>query len=224
MLEPFATLISPLLAHPPPGERILVIGAGTMGQLAVAALKGLVPGSRVTVLARHRFQAEQAEELGAERVVLATGGTKYFDELAAHSGGRLLQPILGKRIQIGGFDATVVCAANSAAVDDGLRFTRSGGTVYLVGNVAKLPGVDWTPLWMKALTVRGSVCYDELPHEGAAAGAFVRGMALLNDGWADRLGRLVTDRLPVSDLERALAICFGRGRSRSIKVAFDFRG
>lgn len=224
MLEPFATLVSPLLADPPPGDRVLVIGAGTMGQLAVAALAGLVPGCRITVLARHRFQAERAEELGAERVVLTSAGSRYFDELAAASGGRLLKPILGKRIQIGGFDATVVCAANGPAVEDGLRFVRGGGTVYLVGNVAKLPGVDWTPLWMKGLTVRGSVCYDDLPHEGVAAGAFARALSLLGEGWGDRLAPLVTDALPVRELDRALATCFGRGRSRSIKVAFDFRG
>lgn len=223
MLEPFATLLSPLLAHPPPGERVLVIGAGTMGQLAVAALRALDSGVRVTVLARHRFQAEHAESLGAERIVLTSGGTRYFDELAAAAGGRLLQPILGKRVCVGGFDATVTCAASGAAVDDALRFTRGAGTVYLVGNVARLPGVDWTPAWMKALTVRGSVCYDEPRHGGAAARTFDRGMALLSDGWGDKLAALVTDRLSPVELERALAICFGRGRSRSIKVAFDFR-
>jgi len=223
LLEPFATLLSPLLAHPPPGESVLVVGAGTMGLLAVAATRALAPSARVTLLARHRFQAEHGEELGAAHLVLASAAGRHFDELAALGGTRLLRPILGKRVGVGGFDATIVCASSVAAVEDALRFTRGGGTVYLVGNVAKLPGVDWTPLWMKGLTVKGSVCYDEPRHGGAPQKTFERGLALFAGGWAEKVGRLVTDRLPLRELDRALAICFGRGASRSVKVAFDFR-
>jgi threonine dehydrogenase-like Zn-dependent dehydrogenase len=83
LLEPLATVLSPLASRPPPGEKVLVIGAGTIGLLAVAALRALAPATRVTVLARHAFQAERAEELGADRVVRASRGTDHFDELAA---------------------------------------------------------------------------------------------------------------------------------------------
>ena len=49
---------------------VLVIGAGSIGLLNVAALKALAPSCRVTVLARHSFQAEHAKRLGAERIQL----------------------------------------------------------------------------------------------------------------------------------------------------------
>ena len=48
-------------------------------------------------------------------------------------------------------------------------------------------------------------------------------MARLADGWGERLAALVTHRMAPSELERALAICFDRAGSRSVKVAFDFR-
>jgi threonine dehydrogenase-like Zn-dependent dehydrogenase len=223
LLEPFATALSPLVSHPP-GESVLVVGAGTIGLLAVAALKALAPARRVTVLARHAFQAERAEELGADRIVRASGGSRHFDELAAAGGTRLLVPILGKRVGVGGFDATVVCTGGSSAVDDALRFTRGGGRVILLGNVARLPRVDWTPLWMKELTVQGSICYNGALHGGAAQDTFARGLSLLAGGWGEKLGRLVTHRVPLRELDRALAWSFDRGRSGAIKVAFDMRG
>jgi threonine dehydrogenase-like Zn-dependent dehydrogenase len=135
-----------------------------------------------------------------------------------------MRPILGKRIHVGGFDASMVCAANRAAVDDALRFTRSRGSVYLVANVAKLPGVDWTPLWMKELSVRGSVGYQEPLHDGVPRKTFAKGLSLLTEGWGDKVGALVTHRKPLREFEPALAICFGRERTNAIKVAFDFRG
>jgi threonine dehydrogenase-like Zn-dependent dehydrogenase len=223
LLEPFATVLSPLLSDPPPGESVLVIGAGTIGLLATAALRALAPGRRVTVLARHAFQAERARELGADRVVRARG-SDHFDELAAAGGGRLLVPILGKRVGVGGFDATMVCTGGGSAVEDALRFTRGGGRVVLLGNVARLPGVDWTPLWMKELTVQGSICYNGPLHGGVGEDAFERGLSLLSDGWAGKLGKLVTHRFRLRELPRALAISFGREQSGAVKVAFDLRG
>jgi threonine dehydrogenase-like Zn-dependent dehydrogenase len=66
MTEPFACCVHAVLgAAPQRGQRALVIGAGTMGLLMVAALKALTPDSPVTVLARHPFQARHATHLGA---------------------------------------------------------------------------------------------------------------------------------------------------------------
>jgi threonine dehydrogenase-like Zn-dependent dehydrogenase len=177
LLEPFASVLWPFLSHPPAaGSNLLLVGAGSIGLLAIAALKALVPTVAITVLARHAFQAEEAQRLGADHVIRSRGKDDYFDELARLSNGRLVAPILGKRVQIGGFDDTVVCVGNDSAVDDALRFTRSGGTVHVIGNVSRLRSVDWTPLWMNEITIRGSVCYNARLHEGSGRDAFEVGL------------------------------------------------
>ena len=52
MVEPLACVVAPIVAHPPAeGSRVLVIGAGSMGLLTVAALKALSHVD-VTVLCR----------------------------------------------------------------------------------------------------------------------------------------------------------------------------
>ena len=218
LIEPLACVVAPVLAHPiPEGSRALVIGAGSMGLLTVAALKAFAKVD-VTVLARHRFQAEHSENLGADRVVM-TRDRDYFGELARITGSRLLKPILGPRINVGGFDASFVCVGNDAAVSDGLRFTRSGGTVVMLGNVAKLAKVDWTPVWIKELTVHGSLCYHG--HGAGAQGDFAAAARLVGGPMGARLESLVTHVVPLANARDAVMIALGRSREKAVKVAIQ---
>lgn len=220
LVEPLATVISPLLAHPPaPGARILVIGAGSLGLLTVAALEEMTDAD-VTLLARYNFQAEHGERLGAERIVM-TRGKDYFGALSKISEGRLFSPILGKRIHIGGFDTTIVCVGTDTAVGDALRFTRAGGTVILLGNVSTLKSVDWTPLWLKELTFHGSLCYNSHAHEGATHNAFDVALSLISGGLATKLQPLVSHVFPLQDYREALSTAMGKPSQRAIKVAFS---
>jgi len=221
LTEPLACVVSPLLDHPiPDGARALVIGAGSMGLLALAALKSLAR-VEVTMLCRHAYQAAHAERLGAARIVM-TRGHDYVAELSRVTGGRLFKPILGPRIHVGGFDATMVCVSSDTAVHDALRFTRSGGSILLLGNVARLPRVDWTPLWIKELSVHGSLCYrGHGAHAGAGRSAFETAAALLAGPSGAALEPLVTHVVPLEDAREAVLTAIGRAGRQAIKVVIQ---
>jgi threonine dehydrogenase-like Zn-dependent dehydrogenase len=218
LTEPLACVLAPIHAHTPAsGSRVLVIGAGAMGLLATAALKA-VTHADVTVLARYAYQAGHAENLGADRIVMARNND-YFAELARLTNSRLLKPILGPRINVGGFDTTFVCVGNDAAVNDALRFTRSGGTVILLGNVSKLAKVDWTPVWLKELTIHGSLCYHGSTAHGAGApGDFAAAARLIAEPLRQRLEPLVTHVIPLENARDAIMIAMGRSREKAVKV------
>ena len=215
LIEPLACSVHAVRSDlPAAGERVLVIGAGSIGLLTVAALRALAPDAEITAMARHPFQAREAERLGAARV--APSGRGAIRALAEVSGARLLQPILGPPIAVGGFDRSYVCIAGSSGVEQALRFTRAGGTVSLLGNATRLPGVDWTPVWLKELTLRGSVCYGAHAHGGPDA--FHEAAALIaRDPGA--LSSLVTHVFPLADYRRALSVAWSKSGSGSIKVA-----
>lgn len=220
LTEPLACCVHAVRrARPADGARALVISAGTMGLLQVAALKALVPGIHVTVLARHAFQGDHARRLGADRVVYARGD--YLGELAEAGGTRLLQPILGRPIGIGGFDATYVCIGGTRGVEDAMRFTRQGGHIVLLGNASTLRGLDWTPLWLKELTLAGTLAYGAHGHGGAGVHAFNHAAALI----AERrviVDGLVTHQFAIGDHRQALAAARSRAGSASVKVVFRF--
>jgi threonine dehydrogenase-like Zn-dependent dehydrogenase len=221
LIEPFACSVHAVRANvPPPNARVLVVGAGSIGLLTVAALHALAPGATVTVLARHAFQAAHASRLGASRVVMARGD--YQSTLADAANTRLLQPIIGKRVGVGGFDQTFVCVGTTQAMEDAMCVTRAGGTIVLLGNATMMNGLDWTPLWLKELTVKGSLCYGGRHQHGApASGAFEEAASLVSRGCAP-IGPLLTHTFPIADYREAIATAMGKGETESVKVAFRF--
>ena len=220
LIEPLACSVQAVRANlPPAGARVLVIGSGAIGLVTVAALQALSPAADVTIVARYPFQAEQAARLGAARTVSGRGD--YFEALAEISGARLLKPIIGKRIAVGGFDQVYVCVGGVRGMEDALRFTRSGGTVVLLGNSTQLNGIDWSPVWLKELTIRGSLCYSGHSHGGANGHAFTEAAALVADGRA-RLAPLLTHTFPLDQLRDALLTAMDKKGSGSIKVAFRY--
>jgi len=220
MTEPFACCVHAVRESlPAPGQRVLVIGAGTMGLLMVAALHALAPESPVTALARHPFQARHAENLGASQTVMARGD--YLGALADAAGTRLLQPILGRPIGIGGFDVVYVCISSVRGVEDAMRFARAGATIVLLGNATTLRGLDWTPLWIKELTFRGTLAYGCHAHGGADANAFNVAASLIADGRAP-IASLVTHQFPLADYRTALQTARAKGPGESVKVVFTF--
>ncbi|HEY8497716.1 MAG TPA: alcohol dehydrogenase catalytic domain-containing protein [Limnochordales bacterium] len=219
MAEPFAVALHPVLRWPPaPGQTALVIGAGTVGLGVVAALKTVAPGVRVVAVARHRHQAEMAARLGADEVVTERG--RALDErLASLLGARLLRPILGRPVPVGGADVTYECVGSGASIADALRFTRAGGRVVLAG-LASLPrGVDWTPIWLKELELRGTYCYgyERLP-DGRRMRTMAYALELMAAGRVD-LAPLVTHTFPLERWRDAVRVASRKGPSGAIRVA-----
>jgi threonine dehydrogenase-like Zn-dependent dehydrogenase len=106
-------------------------------------------------------------------------------------------------------------------MEDALRFTRSGGTIVLLGNSTQLNGIDWSPVWLKELTIRGSLCYSGHSHGGAGAHAFHEAAAMVADGRAP-LAPLLTHTFRLDQLRDALLTAMDKKGSGSIKVAFRY--
>lgn len=217
LVEPFATALHAVLRNRPrPGERVLVVGAGVIGLLVVAALKALGEPAPVTVLARHPFQAELARQLGADRVLLGRGPEQQA-ELARALGVRLLRPILGAPVPESGADLVYECVGRDEAIDQALRFTRPGGRVVLVGLAGVTRKVDWTFVWMRELTVRGTFAYSTEEVEGRRLRTFQLALELLARGGLP-LERLVTHRFPLAEVRAALATATSKAARQALKV------
>ena len=218
LVEPFACSVHAVRANlPADGARVLVIGGGSIGLLTTAALRALAPRAQVTMFARHEFQIDHAKRLGVDRAVL--GRADYLPALAEAAHTRLLQPIIGKPIGVGGFDQTFVCVGGGIAMEDAMRVTRAGGTIVLLGNSSTMNGVDWTPLWLKELTMRGSLCYGAHAHASPARTAFEEAMSLIGDGRAP-IGPFVTHMFPLSQYRAAIHAARSKTLEECIKVTF----
>lgn len=196
---------------PRPGSQVLILGAGTIGLLTLAALRLLDLPVRVAMVARYPFQRELAQALGADAV--------YGDALEAalkETGARLYRPLLGRPVLMGGFEWVYDCAGNRRSLNDALRAAGSNGTVVLVGTAGEISHLDWSFVWAKELTVIGTMGYGS-PQTWDLA---LQKMAA-RPGYP--LARLVTHRFPLAQYRQALRLnVSGHGRSQSVKTVFDF--
>lgn len=127
------------------GQRVLVLGAGTVGLLAVLAARA-AGAAEVLVTARHAHQADMARRLGAARVFAAT--PEGVQERAAYATDHPIDVVI----------ETVGGGADTVA--DALRTVGPGGTVAVLGVFATTPALPALLLISKEVRVIGAVLYD----------------------------------------------------------------
>ncbi|MDR5694410.1 MAG: alcohol dehydrogenase catalytic domain-containing protein [Armatimonadota bacterium] len=221
MVDPLAISIHAVVRHPPgDADTVLVIGGGVIGICVIAALRALGFRGRIVVLAKYPYQAKTAQAYGANETILLQRGDGHYDALADVLGGRLLQPVLGKRVVVGGADVTYECVGTGRSIDDALRLTRSRGKVVLVGLAAIPKGVDWTFIWLHELQVLGTINGALETLQGQRQKAHEIALDLLAQGKVD-LSPLVTHRFPLDAYPEAFSTATGKSRNRVFKVVFQ---
>ncbi len=150
LTEPLACAVrSVRRADVQPGERVLVVGAGAVGLLTLVALRALVPGVDVTVVAKHPRQRERALALGTSALLapadLVAGVRRTTQAIR-------LTPERGADYLLGGVDIVIECTGGG--LGQALRVTRAGGRVVMSGLPTSTP--DLTPLWFREITLLGA--------------------------------------------------------------------
>jgi threonine dehydrogenase-like Zn-dependent dehydrogenase len=218
-VEPAAVAIHAAWRCPAkPGERVLVLGCGTVGFLLIQAVRVLQPACEITAVAEFPWQADLARIFGAEHTFLARDDG--FTEAARLTGARLYEGRAGNRMLMGGFDVVFDVVGIAATLNDALRWTRAGGTVVLVGVNLHRMLLDVTPVWYQEVDLVGSVGHDVVTWEGVTLSTFELAMRWMRTGRLNCEG-LLTHRFPLDDYRAALAVAVDKRAHRSIKVAFE---
>lgn len=100
-----------------PGDKVVVIGDGAVGQCAVIAAK-MRGASQIVMMSRHTDRQQMALESGATAIVAERG----------EEGIAKVREILG-----GGADAALECVGTEASIDQALGVLHNGGRIGFVG-------------------------------------------------------------------------------------------
>jgi len=203
---------------PQPGERVLVLGCGTIGFLLIQVLRLLQPGCEIAAVAQFPWQAEMARTFGAQHVFLASDDG--YAATARLTDARLYQGRGSNRMLLGGFDVVFDVVGIEATLNDALRWTRAGGTVVLVGVNLHRMKLDLTPVWYQEVDLLGAVGHDVVAWQGESLSTFELAKRWMLEGKLSTHG-LLTHRFPLDDYRRAFAVAADKRRYRSVKVAFD---
>ena len=217
--EPVAVAIHAAWRRTPqPGERVLVLGCGTIGFLLIQVVRILQPACQITALAQFPWQAEMAQVFGADHVFLASDDG--FAQTAMLTGARLYEGRTGNRMLLGGFDLVYDVVGAEGTLNHALRWTRAGGTVVLVGVNLHRMKLDVTPIWYQEVDLVGAVGHDVVDWQGERVSTFELAMQWIRTGEV-ACEELLTHRFPLDDYRRAFGVAVDKARHRSIKVAFE---
>ncbi|MEC5423932.1 alcohol dehydrogenase catalytic domain-containing protein [Virgibacillus sp. C22-A2] len=220
MVEPFSCALHSVLQNPPTKEdTVLVIGGGVIGICIIAAIRSLDIDCKIVALVKHNLQAEFARNYGADEVIFLRKST-YTHDLAKSFNGKVLKPIFGPEVIQGGADIVYECVGRKQSINDGLRFSKSGGKVVLVGLAGIMDGIDWTAIWLNELEIKGSFAYSTEDYQGKRVRTFDIAIELMRLGKVD-LSPLITHRFPLEDYREALITASNKGTRAAMKVVFE---
>ena len=216
LLEPVASVLHGVYKRKPqPGEKILVIGAGSIGLLTVAVTHALCPEADITCLARYPFQADAATDLGATQAIL--DGKNLYERMAEATGARYIRGPFNNEILLSGFDVIYDTVGNDTSLQNALRWAKGGGDLVILGINFQPGKIDYTPVWNQELRVTGINCHAT---EADGRTSFAHAVDLLK---RPEFGveRIVTHRFAVGDYKQAVKIFFDKKRHQAIKIVLD---
>ena len=172
------------------GETVAVVGAGTLGLLAVQVARG--HGARILVVSRTARRFALARDLGAEATHTVEDGP--LDARARAFSGRE------------GVDCVIETAGTAEAVTHALALVRPGGRVILTGLPHEPTPVEFFSVVRREITILGSMIYQD---------EFSEAMRLVADGTV-KTRPLVSHRFPLDAIGDAFVT---HAQPDSIKVA-----
>jgi threonine dehydrogenase-like Zn-dependent dehydrogenase len=201
MIEPTACAVH--AARKVHCETAVVLGAGTLGLLTIAALRAYGNVQTIIATAKYREQRAHATALGADAVVEP-------HELARAVRTHTRSMVIGSQLT-GGADCVIDCVGSSSSISQALEVVAPGREVLVVGMPSHVH-LELTTLWHRETAIRG--CYAYTLDDFSAALDLVQRAPL---------GALVTATYPLGRFEDAIAHAANAGSRGAVKIAFDLR-
>ncbi|HHT65057.1 MAG: zinc-dependent alcohol dehydrogenase [Caldicoprobacterales bacterium] len=217
MVEPTCVSIHSVLMSPPaPGEKVMVLGCGTIGLGIVQALKIVQPNCEVWAMERIKPKQEFALRLGADHIL---SGDPYEAASKATGGSRVYTGMGGNKMFFGGFDRIYDCVGGSWSNHTCLRLLAPRGTLVKVGHHMCGVKLDETPIWWQELTLVGVDAHGMEEWQGRKRYTFDLAQEWIRDGIYSIDG-FITHRFALDDYKKALRLAM-ENPPELIKIVLD---
>jgi threonine dehydrogenase-like Zn-dependent dehydrogenase len=218
LIEPMSVAMHAVLrARPATRDKVLVVGAGSIGLLTLQAIKALVPEAEASILAKYDHQAAAAHSLGADRVIRSED---VYQTIADATGAKFYKSPFNRGMLLGGFDVIFDCVGKPETITDSLRWARARGRVVQVGSTFAPMQVDLTPNFYQEVDLIGSLTFGTESLNDVERHTFELVIEMLQEGVLTDAG-LITHRFPFDDYRRAIQVARDK-RQESIKVELMF--
>ena len=217
LVPEFTRAVRAVLQFPPkPGDRVIVMGASSLGLLTLIALKRLGHNPHLIVVAEHAFEADLVKSMSDATVVMAHAAGSSYEEVAALVAGAVRYPEVGHLTLEGGADLVYETTGIQERMEDAVRFTGERKQLVLM-NPTQTLGFDMAPLWLKGVGIEGTLFSGAESYQGQTRETFDIAIDLVEAAGLP-LGDLMTHRFRTEDFRQALSALADRAASKAVKV------
>ncbi|MEA5060493.1 MAG: hypothetical protein EOM66_07490 [Clostridia bacterium] len=217
MVEPTCVSIHSVLCAPPQkGEKVLVMGCGTIGLGVVQAIKIVQPDCEVWVMERVKTKQDFAKRLGADHVL---SGDLYEAASKATGGSPVYTGMNKNKYFFGGFDRLYDCIGGDWANTTGLRLLRAKGTYVKIGHHMRAVTFDESPVWWQELRIIGVDAHGMEEWQGRKLYTFDLAQEWIRDG-IYKVEGFVTNHFKLDDYKLALKLAL-QNPPDVVKIVLD---
>jgi len=203
LVEPTAVSVHAVTrGNPQKGERIMVLGCGTIGLGVVQAIKIFQPDCEVWVMERVKEKQQLALKFGADHVL---SGEPYQAVAAATGASKIYTGMNKNKMFFGGFDRIFDCVGGSWANTSCLRFLRARGTLVKIGHHMSSIKFDETPIWWQEINIIGIDAHGMEEIDGRKLTTFDLAQELIRDG-RYKTEDFITHRFKLADYKSAFRV------------------
>ncbi len=185
------------------GDSVVIVGMGPVGLLHLLMAKAL-GASKIIACDINNYRLKKAKELCADMAIKPT--SKNF--LSQGGEGRVRGLINGL-----GADLALVSVGVPEAIENAAKYVRSGGTVLVFAECSDKARVTISPnLIYHEMSLIGS--YSSTPAEQKTCLNFIKSGKL-------PVRKLITHRLKLSEISKAVRLSRDRGKTLKIIITFD---
>jgi L-iditol 2-dehydrogenase len=189
------------LGQPALGDTVVVIGCGIIGLDLIQCLR--LRGIRIIAIARHSFQAEFAERMGAEHAIISCSNSDPVHEVLRLTDGL-------------GADQVYECVGGEGdTLNSAISMCRMGGRIIMIGEFYGQRPTNLFDMMMKEISVLCSNGYSIF--QGKAE--FQVALELLCDGKIDHHS-LISHRFAPSNFKEAINVSLAKKENHTIKAIF----
>lgn len=217
MLEPSCVSVHSVLCAPPKkSEKILVMGAGSIGLGIVQAIKIVEPDCELYIMERVKSKQDFALRLGADHVL---EGDPYAATAKATGGSQVFVGMRGNKYFFGGFDRIYDCIGGDWSNHTAVRLLRARGTLVKIGHHMRAVRFDETPIWWQELKLVGVDAHGMEEWQGRRLYTFDLVQEWIRDGIYSVEG-FVTHYFKLDDYKAALKLAL-ENPPDVVKIAID---
>lgn len=203
MIEPTCVSVHAVLHAPPKrGEKILVMGCGTIGLGVIQAIKIVEPECEVWAMERVKTKQDFARRLGADNIL---SGDPYEAASKATGGSEVYVGMSNNKYFFGGFDRIYDCIGGDWSNHTAVRLLKARGTLVKIGHHMRAITFDETPIWWQELNLVGVDAHGMEEWKGRRLYTFDLVQEWIRDG-VYKLDGFVTHHFKLDDYKAALRL------------------